>query len=168
MLSQSSIQINPAIGLPGDFASANPRNSNLAPPGGFMAGANGVTIGLACWADSATGTLLSNTGSGIPTGIMHRNFQGLIPTYLAEYGYAIPAGFPIGDLFEGGDIIVKNFGSGAVDLRHEGLRQQHQWHFLVCCSRGNRHGQHRDAVVRKARLRSRRSDLHQQDPARLI
>ena len=114
MLSQSSIQVNPAIGLPGDFASANPRHSVLAPPGGFVAGTGGLTIGLACWADTTTGSILANTGTGVPTGILHRNFQGLITTYLAEFGYMVPAGFGIGELFDGGDIIVKNFGSSAV------------------------------------------------------
>ena len=116
MLSQSSIQINPVYGEPGDFASANPRHSALAPPGGFMAGTGGLTIGLACWADSATGTILSNSGTGLPNGILHRNFQGLIQPYLSEFGYSIPQGFPIGELFDSADIYVKNFGSSAVAI----------------------------------------------------
>ena len=114
MLSQSSIQVNPVYGLPGDFASANPRHSAVAPPGGFVAGTGGLTIGLACWADSATGTILLNAGSGLPNGILHRNFQALITVYLTEFGYTIPAGFGIGELFDSGDLYVKNFGSGAV------------------------------------------------------
>ena len=114
MLSQSSIQVNPVIGLPGDFASANPRHSVLAPPGGFQVGASPLTIGLACWADSTTGQLLSNTGTGLPTGILHRNMQALTVAYLAEFGYSVPAGFAVGELFDNGDFIVKNFGSSAV------------------------------------------------------
>jgi len=113
MLSQSSIQVNPAIGLPGDFASVNPRHSVLAPPGGFVAGSAGLTIGLACWADSATGSILSNAGTGLPSGVLHRNFQGFITAYLSEYGYTVPAGFGVGELFDDGDIIVKNFGASA-------------------------------------------------------
>jgi hypothetical protein len=110
----TSVNVNPAIGLPGDFASVNPRHSVVAPPGGFSAGPNGLTIGLACWADSATGQILSNSGSGLPTGILHRNMQALITTYLTTYGYTIPAGFAVGELFDNGDLFVKNFGSSAV------------------------------------------------------
>lgn len=114
MLSQSSINVNPAIGLPGDFASANPRHSVIAPPGGFQAGPNGLTVGLAAWADAVTGQTLSNTGTGLPTGILHRNMQALTAAYLQEYSYTVPAGFPIGELFDDGDLFVKNFGSTAV------------------------------------------------------
>ena len=114
MLSQSQINIYPAYGLPGDFASANPRHSVNAPYGGFQAGPNGLTIGLAAWADTATGQILANTGTGLPTGILHRNMQGLTTAYLQEFGYTVPAGFGIGELFDGGDLYVKNFGSSAV------------------------------------------------------
>lgn len=110
----TSVNVNPAIGLPGDFASANPRHSVLAPPGGFSAGTGGLTIGLACWADASTGQILSNTGTGLPTGILHRNMQALITTYLGTYGYVVPAGFAIGELFDNADFIVKNFGASAV------------------------------------------------------
>jgi hypothetical protein len=114
MLSQSQINIYPALGLPGDFASVNPRHSVVAPPGGFQAGPSGLTIGLAVWADASTGQILANTGTGLPTGILHRNLQGLITTYLTEFGYLVPAGFGIGELFDNGDIYVKNFGASAV------------------------------------------------------
>ncbi len=110
----TSINVNPAIGLPGDFASANPRHSVVAPPGGFSAGAGGLTIGLFAWADSTTGQILSNAGTGLPTGILHRNFQALITVYLTEFGYTVPAGFPIGELFDDGDFFVKNAGASAV------------------------------------------------------
>ena len=109
-----SVNVNPAIGLPGDFASANPRHSVLAPPGGFSAGSNGLTIGLACWADTATGSILSNAGTGLPMGILHRNMQALIQAYLGTYGYSVPAGFAVGELFDNADFIVKNFGVSAV------------------------------------------------------
>lgn len=110
----TSIQVNPAIGLPGDFASVNPRHSVIAPPGGFSVGTAGLTIGLACWADTATGSILSNTGTGLPTGVMHRNMQALILSYLSTFGYTIPVGFAVGELFDNGDIFVRNFGSSAV------------------------------------------------------
>ncbi|MDE1158426.1 MAG: hypothetical protein PW791_09135 [Neorhizobium sp.] len=113
---QTQVQLTQAPAVAGDFASANPRHSVLSVPGGFIAGTNGLTIGLFAWADTATGTILSNTGTGAPTGFVHRDLQALITTYLAEFGMTIPAGFGIGELFNGGDFWVKNAGASAVTI----------------------------------------------------
>ncbi len=110
----TSVNVNPAYGLPGDFASANPHHSVNAPPGGFSAGPGGLTIGLAAWADTATGTILSNSGTGLPTGILHRANQAVILSYLSTYGYTVPQGFNIGELMDSADLYVKNFGTSAV------------------------------------------------------
>src|SRR6476660_9958289 len=116
MAFQTTMSITQGPAVAGDFASTNPRHSALSVPGGFVAGTNGVTVGLFAWADSTTGTVLSNAGSGAPTGFMHRNLQTLITTYLGEFGNTIPAGQGVGDLFDGGDFYVKNAGTGATTI----------------------------------------------------
>nr|WP_321986152.1 hypothetical protein [uncultured Lichenicoccus sp.] len=117
MAFQTTMNVTQAPGVPGDFASLNPRHSVPSVPGGFVAGANGVTIGLFCWADTATGTLLSNTGTGVPTGFLARTTtEGLNTTYLSDVGMTIPAGFGVGELFNGGDFWVKNAGTAAVTI----------------------------------------------------
>ncbi len=51
---QTQVNVQQAIGVEGDFASANPRASVLAGAGAFVAGAQGVTVGRWVWADAAT------------------------------------------------------------------------------------------------------------------
>jgi hypothetical protein len=116
MAFQQSVQVTQAPGDPGDFASANPRHSQLSVPGGFIAGPNGLTVGLFAWADTATGTILSNTGTGLPTCFVHRNMQAMLTAYLQEFGMTIPAGFGVGEMFSGGDFFVKNAGASAVTI----------------------------------------------------
>ena len=116
MTFQNSMQVTQAPGIAGDFASANPRHSQLSVPGGFTAGVNGLTVGLFAWADTATGSILSNTGTGLPTCFVHRNRQAMLTAYLQEYGMTIPAGFPVGEMFSGGDFLCKNAGAGATTI----------------------------------------------------
>lgn len=113
---QTQVNLTQAPAVEGDFASANPRHSVLSVEGGFVAGPSGLTIGRFCWADASTNRILANTGTGAPTGFLHRDLQALITTYLAESGMVIPAGFGIGELFNGGDFWVKNAGAGAVTV----------------------------------------------------
>lgn len=113
---QQTIQVTQAIGVAGDFASQNPRASTLSVPGGYVAGPQGVTVGLFAWADTATGTVLSNQGSGPPTCFVHRCLNATITTYLGEYGMTIPAGQAVGEMFSGGDFFAKNSGAGACTI----------------------------------------------------
>ncbi len=113
---QTQVYSTQAPAVEGDFASANPRHSVLSVEGGFVAGASGLVIGRFCWADTGTNRILANTGTGAPTGFLHRDLQALITTYLAEAGMVIPAGFGIGELFNGGDFWVKNAGAGAATV----------------------------------------------------
>jgi hypothetical protein len=113
MAFQTTMQVTQAPGVAGDFASANPRHSTLSVPGGYVAGPNGLTIGLFAWADTTTGTVLANTGTGAPTCFVHRANQALLTAYLAEYGMTIPAGMGVGEMFDAGDFFVKNAGAGA-------------------------------------------------------
>lgn len=113
---QTQINVTQAVGVAGDFASTNPRHSVLSVPGGFVAGANGLTIGCFAWADSGTGTILSNTGTGAPTCFVHRSMQAMITAYQGTYGMTIPAGMGVGEMFDGGDFFVVNAGSGATTI----------------------------------------------------
>jgi len=73
---QKSVGTQPAPAVAGDFASANPRLSALAGPGGFIAGPNGLVVGRFAWqsmnvVDSNDAPAqVNNTGSGIVTGFV--------------------------------------------------------------------------------------------------
>jgi len=88
---QKQVNITPAIAVAGDFASANPRASVVAPEGGFVSDAGGVTVGRFAWISSG-GVKVSNAGQGKPNGFVHREQQALITAYLAESGNLIQAG----------------------------------------------------------------------------
>jgi len=102
---QSTINQYQAPGIPGEFASANPNASVIAGEGQFVAGTGGCTIGVFAWAD-ANGNV-TNAGSGVPTGFVHRNMQGLTQTVLTEYGTLVPAGYPVTPM-SAGDFWVKS------------------------------------------------------------
>lgn len=104
-----------APAVAGDFASTNPRSSYVAGPGGLVAGAAGVTVGRFAWAvapmdgDNAPATV-NNFGTGLPSGFVHREQQGLITQYLAASGNLIQPGFGM-TLMISGDYWVKNDGA---------------------------------------------------------
>ena len=108
---QTSVNITPAPAVAGDFASANPNASVLAGPGAFVAGTGGANVGLFGWAD-ANG-LVTNAGSGVPTGFIHRDMQALIVTWLAEASMNIPAGQPV-TLMSAGDFWAKTLTTATV------------------------------------------------------
>lgn len=115
---QQSVTVQPAVGVVGDFASANPRFSQLAGPGAIVAGPNGLTIGKFAWlsysqidGDGAPAAA-NNNGSGPVAGFVGRAQQGLITTYLTPAGMTIPAGFQA-TLFSGGDFWALNTGATA-------------------------------------------------------
>lgn len=97
---QTTVNITPAPAVAGDFASANPNASVLAGPGAFVAGTGGANVGLFGWAD--TNGLVTNAGSGVPTGFIHRDMQALIVTWLASASMNIPEGQPV-TLMSAGD-----------------------------------------------------------------
>lgn len=115
MTFQTSVNQQPAPAVAGDFASANPRSVALTVPGGFVAGAAGVTVGLFCWADVQTNTNLSNFGTGTPVGFIHREQQALITAFLAETSNLVPAGLPV-TVHRSGDFWMKNTGTNAVTI----------------------------------------------------
>lgn len=113
---QTAVSVQPAPAIAGDFASTNPRQSVLAGPGGIVAGALGLTVGRFAWLQAgpldpnSAPTIANNFGAGLPAGLVHREQQGLITTYLANAGMLIPQGFGV-TLFKVGDFWVKNDGS---------------------------------------------------------
>jgi len=113
---QTRVTVQPAIGVEGDFASANPRFSVIAGAGAFVAGLSGVYVGRFAWAqetriDDVGGPAVVNSfGAGPVTGFVHREFQALIREYLAESSMIIPPGFGV-TLMNGGDFLVKNNGA---------------------------------------------------------
>jgi hypothetical protein len=113
---QSQVLVQPAPGVAGDFCDSNPRSTVDAGPGGFVAGANGVTVGAFAWtqgypidANSAP-TVVNNTGYGSVTGFVHREQQALITQYLGTFSMLVPTGFPV-TLFNAGSFWVKNSGT---------------------------------------------------------
>lgn len=121
---QTQVGIQPAPAVAGDFASANPRFSVDAGPGGLIAGAAGVVVGRFAWlsaavvdangapavAQNSAPPNFINPPTGGPAGLVGRNQQGLITTFLADASMTVPSGFPI-TLFSGGDFWVKNEGT---------------------------------------------------------
>jgi hypothetical protein len=113
---QTSVSVQPAPAVAGDFASANPRFSVDAGPGGLVAGPNGVTVGRFAWLSASSidpngaPTIANNFGSGPVGGFVHREQQGLITSFLADSGMVIPPGFMV-TLMKGGSFWVKNEGT---------------------------------------------------------
>lgn len=91
---QETVNLQQAAAVAGDFASANPRSSVVSHEGTLVAGATGVTVARFAWANGSG--VVSNAGSGKPTGFVHRR-QGaaLITAYLAETSLLIPQGFEV-------------------------------------------------------------------------
>ena len=115
MTFQTQVNAVPAPGIAGDFASTNPRHSVIGGPGGLVCGPNGVACGYFGWLDPATYSIVTNSGSGAPNGFVHNAHQALITNYLGQASLVVPAGFMMGDLFDGGDFwIANNTGSAVV------------------------------------------------------
>ena len=113
---QKSVNTQPAPAVAGDFASANPRASVLAGPGGLVAGPNGLIVGRFAWLSASVvdandaPAIANNFGAGVPAGFVHREQQGLITTYLAESAMMIPSGFEV-TVMDAGDYWCVNDGA---------------------------------------------------------
>lgn len=115
---QSQVGSQQGIGVEGDFASANPRYSALAGPGGFVAGPQGVRIGYFCWGASpedqdGTDQVVNSFGAGQPLGFVHRDQQALITAFLGSSSMVIPTGFMV-TVFSDGEFLVINNGTTEV------------------------------------------------------
>lgn len=117
---QNQINVQPAPGVEGDFASSNlNKYSALDGPGGFVAGPAGVFAGRFGWANDTYTDGLGGPAqvlnqalgvSGVPTGFIRRDGQGLNTTFLSRGTLFIPGGFGL-TLFSEGDFWVRNNGS---------------------------------------------------------
>ena len=113
---QTQVNLNPAPAVAGDFASANPRTTVLAGPGGLVAGVGGVTVGKFAWVGSDGKTVQSyGTATEAPSGFVHRDQQALIENYLQTNSMNVPAGFGV-TLHNGGDFWAKVAGSTAATI----------------------------------------------------
>src|SRR4051812_11225711 len=107
---QTAVNLQPAPGQSGDFASANPWTSVLAGPGGLVADTAGVTVGRFAWVDRATMSKVSNTGPGAPDGFVGRqNNMALITAFLAETGNIVGGGREV-TIYNEGDFWCLNSG----------------------------------------------------------
>jgi hypothetical protein len=104
---QVNVQAAPAV--LGDFCDSNPRATVDSGAGAFVAGPNGLTVGLFAWADP-TNTILNNYGPGAPTGFIHRDQQALITAFLGDDSLTIPPGYQA-TAFSAGGFWVYNSGS---------------------------------------------------------
>lgn len=110
---QNQVYINPAIGLPGDFASSNPMFFKVSSTGLMVADSSGVTVGKFACLNNGSNSTTSGTVTSVPgvavaaeqIGFVHRENNAQITTYLAESGYVIAQGEPVA-LFAGGDFLV--------------------------------------------------------------
>jgi hypothetical protein len=118
---QSQVNVAQAPALPGDFASANPRHSFVAGPGGLIAGPAGLTVGRFAWVSQSAfdpdggPTVANNTGVGPVAGFVGRKIgDALITGYLVTFGNLIQPGQPA-TVFTDGDFWVKNDGLTAAE-----------------------------------------------------
>lgn len=105
---QTTVNLQQAAAVEGDFASANPRRSVVSHEGTLVAGTGGVTVARFAWADG-TGKV-TNAGAGVPTGFVSRSGRqgsAVITTYLAETSMQILQGFEV-TLHESGDFWAKH------------------------------------------------------------
>ena len=109
---QKTVNINPAQGVAGDFASNNPIFSLVAGEGQLKAGEDGVKVGVFAFADLATGLVSNKHTEGARCGFVPRAQNLAIIGYSAEASLVIPKGREItliasGDFFaevEGGNV----------------------------------------------------------------
>lgn len=113
---QTQVYNQPAIGVAGDLATANPRTSFDAGPGGLVADSTGITLGNFAWVvpptdPNGTSQIATQTrGSGNVAGICENATQGLNTVFLSDGSLVIPQGLPVA-LFNNGDFIVTNSGT---------------------------------------------------------
>ncbi|WP_046901576.1 hypothetical protein [Gluconobacter oxydans] len=101
---QTSVNQQPAIGVPGDFASNNPTATVLAGEGALVAGSGGVTVAAFAWIGT-DGKTVTNVGTTAPDGFVHRELQGLIANIYDEATMLIPAGYMV-SLYAAGDFFA--------------------------------------------------------------
>ena len=110
---QTAVNYQPSPGVVGAFCSANPRANVLSGQGAFIAGPNGVNVGSFAWTDTATNSLASNSGQGLPRGFVANELQAMISTWMGEESLQIPSGRPV-TLFNEGDFWMHSSTASAI------------------------------------------------------
>lgn len=115
---QTSVNVQPASAVVGDFASTNPRSTVQAGQGGIVAGSAGLYVGRFAWLttpydNNSAPSIANNTGFGAPAGFLARTQQAHITTYLADSSLLVAPGFPV-TLFSSGDFWALNAGSTSI------------------------------------------------------
>lgn len=112
---QTSVQLNPAYGVPGDFYATGPYTTVEAGPGELTAGASGVVIARFAWAEDSTGVVSNGKPSLTSSrfGFVGRAGQrAVITTFLAESSMTINPGFEV-TLFNSGSFSIAAPSGGA-------------------------------------------------------
>jgi hypothetical protein len=117
---QQQVYNQPAVAVPGDFATRNPWSSLKAGPGGFVAGASGVTVGAFAWIapptdPNGTDMIANSFGGGNVAGFVHREQQALNTVFLSDAGMTIPQGLQV-TILDQGDFWVVNNGTTAAQV----------------------------------------------------
>lgn len=114
---QNVVNLTQAPAVAGDFASANPRATVLAGPGGLVAGVGGVTVGKFAWVNPSDGKTVQSYGTATvaPSGFVHRDQQALIQNYLQIASMNVPVGFGV-TLHNAGDFWALVTGSTAATI----------------------------------------------------
>jgi hypothetical protein len=112
---QTQVYNQPSQAVAGDFASANPRATYDAGPGGLVAGAGGVTVGNFAWVTpptdpNGTNTIALSSGAGNVAGFVYNDTQGLNTVFLSDGSLTIPVGLPVSLAIQG-DFWVVNAGT---------------------------------------------------------
>lgn len=107
---QTSVQLNPPIGVEGAFASVSNTHNVLASTNQLVTGTTGVTVGRFAWADLSTG-LTTNvkpaTLTNYAIGFAGRGSNAaIIYDWLAAASMLIPKGYGV-TLFDRGDFWAK-------------------------------------------------------------
>lgn len=115
MTFQTQVQANQAPAVEGDFASTNPRSTVLAGPGGLVVGELGAYVGRFAWVtepDDGDGfpANVNNFGPGAPLGLIAREMQGIITTWLGTSTMFLQPGFQI-TVYDNVDMWVRNAGA---------------------------------------------------------
>lgn len=106
---QNEVNLYQSPGVEGGFAGANPRASVVSGVGAFLAGEGGVNTGRFAWAVNG---VVTNTGTGAPTGFVGRDtLPAGITNFLGAASINIPEGYPV-TLYSAGDFWVRP-GNGA-------------------------------------------------------
>lgn len=95
---QKQVNVEPAFGIPGQFASNNPYATFVAGEGALVAGTNGVVVAAFAWADSETRAVYNSAPSGdevAPDGFVFNDGTASIANIYDESNMTFPEGYMV-------------------------------------------------------------------------